>query len=53
MNTKEPEGQTARWIEHLFSFDFEIRHLVRSIPMLMLLVGFGGEGESPANVLEQ
>ena len=26
MKTKEPEGQTARWIEHLSSCDFEIRH---------------------------
>ena len=26
MKTKEPKGQIARWIEHLSSFDFEIRH---------------------------
>ena len=26
MKTKDPEGQTARWIESLASFDFEIQH---------------------------
>ena len=26
MKTKDPEGQTARWIESLALFDFEIQH---------------------------
>ena len=26
MKTKDPEGQTARWLETLASFNFEIQH---------------------------
>ena len=55
MKIREPEGQTARWIELLSSFDFEKLdiNLERSIPMQMLLAGFCCEENSLAKVLKQ